>query len=207
MSEEDIIAVVPPRLSLSLCPILSVRTPDLVMQIEGEKKKKWSKKRRRRPDSITLLYLCYHFSFLPSLPPFSLLPVPLDFASPARKKSTSLSPFTVSLHLCVCEPLQGLTIIKSTETDTHLVCLVTEHSVSPNTGTVMRTTILLFSQNQFNQARYVSRTLYLWTYSVKSAEDLGEYYFTCPWCVRTPTVHLQVHRTVYMITVNRANNV
>lgn len=166
MSEEDIIAVVPPRLSLSLCPILSVRTPDLVMQIEGEKKKR-SKKRTGRPDSITLLYLCYHFSCLPSPPPFSLLPVPLDSASPARKKKHLLVPFTVSLHVCVCEPLQGLTIIRSTETDTHLVCLVTEHSVPPKTGIAMRTTILLLSQNQFNQARDVSRTL-------------GEYYFTCP---------------------------
>ncbi len=61
--------------------------------------------------------------------------------------------------VCLRAPLQGLTIIRSTETHTHtcthLVCWATQHyaNASANTGRVTRTNLLPLQHNQFNQVR------------------------------------------------------
>lgn len=151
----------------------SLSVPNLVCQNTrlgnadrgGGNKKKRSKKRRGRPDSITLFIPLLSLFFPPFPSPLLSLARPSRYCvtSSGKKKAPPclFHRLPASVCVCVCEPLQGLTIIRSTETDTHLVCLVTEHCVSPNTGIVMRTTIPLFSQNHFNQARDASRTLHL----------------------------------------------
>lgn len=88
----------------------------------------------------------FYHSFIPSTTTllFSFLSLSgtnnYSFLCHQLEQSTPLS-LSLSLCICVCTPLQGLTIIRSTETDTHLVCLGSRGTlqVSANTGTVMTT--------------------------------------------------------------------
>lgn len=117
--------VVPPRLSLSLlrlacslCPILSgVRPPDLVMQIERKKRKR---KMRKRDRILPLLYpLAITLSFSLSLSlSLSWVLIITRFCVTSLNKALPCLLHFLPASVCMCMPLQGLTVIRSAGTDT-----------------------------------------------------------------------------------------
>lgn len=142
--------VAPLLLSFLLRPYLSFRPPDL----------KCSEKRTGETRfSLSYTSAVYHLSSLPSS---FCSHIHLSFPShQLERKATSCLVPCLPASVCVRWPLQGLGIIRSKEIDAHWVCLVTEHCVSADTGTVMRATTSLLPQNQFNHATCASCTLYL----------------------------------------------
>lgn len=123
--EEEIIALLfllilpflsPVCLSCSLCPILSgVRPPDLVMQTEIAQKKEEEEIRELRKGKMGF----YH-SFLP--PPtlrLSRVLIITRFCVTSLNKALPCLFRFLPASVCLGLPLQGLTIIRSTDTQTH----------------------------------------------------------------------------------------
>lgn len=159
---------------------------------EGEEG--WGKGDRNLP----LLYpLCYHSFLFLSLSLSWVLIITRFCVTSLNKALPCLFHFP-SASVCVCAPLQGLTIIRSTETDTHTLGMLGDRAqcyhlqiwgCSENNN-------LCFWQNLLNKPilfisewwlkSYGDHFIFMNIYCVKNSEDLGENHSMCPGCVHTP---------------------
>lgn len=136
------------------CSSPSLSVPNLVCQNQANADREREKKGDEAPGKGETEF---HHSFIPLLS-ITLLPSPpspvLVSASPARGEKAAPCQFRrLPASVRAREPLRALTVIRGTETNTVCVFGDRAQSVSANTELVMRATIPLLPQKQFNQAR------------------------------------------------------